>query len=227
MSDQEEKSYLPHVTPLGEDSKVGSVRTQRSHKKRKLFLKFLAETGQVKKAAEKVGLRVQTLRTYYHKDPKFAEEWDRIQDTVSHLLESEAVRRGVEGTLKDIYHKGAVVGQERQYSDKLLEILLKANNREKFGDTKKVQIEGGFGIAVVPATSKNEDEWARQAAELTESQEGAMDEIVQGDAAEILEGTYQVVENNTGDKNTENSEKNPAKGPDSENNIRKGEISRG
>jgi hypothetical protein len=94
------------------------------------FLTRLAETGQVTRSCVEIGWdRVQAYRDKA-KDPKFAEAWTDALETFADNLEDEATRRAVTGTTKGIWHQGARVGEEQQYSDSLLALMLKAKRRE-------------------------------------------------------------------------------------------------
>ena len=63
------------------------------------------------------------------------------------MLEDEAVRRAKHGTAKLVLHKGKQVyvdGEplyEHQHSDSLLMFLLRAYDREKFGDRQVVELK--------------------------------------------------------------------------------------
>ena len=65
--------------------------------------------------------------------------------------EDEAFRRAVEGTEEPVYHKGAICGHVRRYSDSLLTLLLKAGDPDKYADRSKVTHQG----AVLHLTVEN------------------------------------------------------------------------
>ena len=56
---------------------------------------------------------------YYHRnaDTTFAAAWDSACDEAADILEAEARRRAVEGTLRPVYQGGRHVGDIREYSD--------------------------------------------------------------------------------------------------------------
>ena len=54
------------------------------------------------------------------------------------VLEDEAQRRAT-GFEEDVYYKGQKVGTVTKYSDKLMEILLKANAPEKYRERSEVK----------------------------------------------------------------------------------------
>ena len=50
----------------------------------------------------------------------FARSMEAAKDAALAKVESEIMRRGVDGYLRPIFHKGQIVGHERVYSDNLL-----------------------------------------------------------------------------------------------------------
>ena len=192
------------ITPLGETSKTGGVRTRLSHAKRKLFLKCLAECGQLKQAAEFVGLSTQVLLTYRKQDEEFAKMWDETIEDFGRVIESIAIERAT-GYMKNVWHQGQIVGQEEEFNPQLLQTLLKATNPDKYGDHKKVKVEGGFGVVIAPATSIDPGAWEKKAAEMTEEQKGGMKRLIEGEC-EVVEEVL------TGEeKKSEKGEPVPAK----------------
>ena len=85
--------------------------------------------------------------------PKFpfgAESRRRFEEArkqATRALEDAAIRRAKEGTAKPVLHKGKQVyvdGEplyEHQYSDALLMFLLRAYDREKFGDRQVIELK--------------------------------------------------------------------------------------
>lgn len=55
--------------------------------------------------------------------------------------EEEAHRRAVEGWDEGVYFKGELCGQERKFSDRLLELLLKADNPKYRGESFSVNVQ--------------------------------------------------------------------------------------
>lgn len=149
------KEIVPRATP----------RTVLAQKKRRLFLRILAETGNVKESAQACGYTdTSVLKKFRRENEDFAEEWDNALDSGTDILVSEANRRAVEGTLKPILYKGEIVTYLTEYSDALLMFLLRAARP----DTYRENARGGetnvnFGIAVIPMTAQNEADWQDRA----------------------------------------------------------------
>ena len=117
-------------------------------KQRRVFLENLEKTDHVASSAVVAGLARRTVYAWRDADQEFAEAWDAARERYVDRLEAEARRRAVDGTAKGIWHQGAKVGEEMQYSDSLLAQMLKAKRREyrdkvELGnaDDKPLQVE--------------------------------------------------------------------------------------
>ena len=85
---------------------------------------------------------------HYHwlkEDPKYKAEFEAAREQVAGLLEDEAVRRAYHGTAKPVSVGGQIV-MLHEFSDRLLEFLLKCRNRPVFGD--KFEHTGKDGAAL-------------------------------------------------------------------------------
>ncbi len=141
-------------------------------KKRRVFLDVLAKTGRVAEAARAVGYTdTATLQAFRRGDEDFAEAWDYALDAAANVLEEEAIRRAHDGTLEPIYYKGKVAGYKPVYSDTLLMFILRGLKPGTYRDTQR----GGdtnitFGIAVLPMTAQNDEQWEQRAVKMHSEQ---------------------------------------------------------
>lgn len=103
----------------------------RTRKKRH-FLKALAETGNVSEAARKARLDRSNAYQIRRLDQAFADAWDDALDMAVDILEAEARSRAVEGVEQPRFHQGRICGTVRKYSDSLLMFLLRAHRPETF-----------------------------------------------------------------------------------------------
>ena len=110
-----------------------------------IFFETLAATDHVQKAVAASGLSPRSVYTWREKDPEFAQRWTDAREAYVDKLEAEAYRRAVEGTEKGVWHQGVQVGAERQYSDSLLALMLKAKRKREYGDSSKVELSGADG----------------------------------------------------------------------------------
>jgi hypothetical protein len=97
-------------------------------------------------------------------DEAFAAAWKEASDIGTEALEAEAARRAYHGTLRPVFHAGEQCGLIREYSDQLLQFLLRSRKPATYRETyqhehsgpggKGIQVEI-VGIEVVPpATAK-------------------------------------------------------------------------
>ncbi len=117
------------------------------------FLAAVAATGCILRAAQLAGVRRRRVYRRRDRDPKFAKALAEALDRAMDRAEGEAYRRGVLGTArKKFTGTGAPVmdpatGQqyvEREYSDRLLALLLQAH-RPRFRTVTKTEISGPDG----------------------------------------------------------------------------------
>lgn len=127
------------------------------------FLTALARTGNISQSAKLAGVsralihktwRCEgTLREWSEDELKEADEFKALMDEAleeaTDLLEQEARRRGMLGYDKPIVFKGKIVGTYKEYSDRMLEILLKAHRRKKFGDKTEITGAEGGPVSVI------------------------------------------------------------------------------
>lgn len=117
----------------------------------------------------------------------FHEAWDAALEEAADDIEAEVHRRAVKGFEEPVVHQGEqcfvrdpetgelerdengrpVPLTVRKYSDRMLEILIKARKPERFRENYKVTHagEGGFGVLVVPSLPASEDDWEAGAIE--------------------------------------------------------------
>lgn len=114
------------------------------------FLDALANTGVVKTAITVSGVRsYSTCKRWRDTDPVFAEAYDEALEAAADLLEQEARRRAVEGTVRVKFHpKTGELVDEIQYSDSLMMFLLKGSRPDKFAERTKSELSGPGGAPI-------------------------------------------------------------------------------
>lgn len=105
------------------------------------FCEVLKKTGIITLAAQSVAISTRKVYHARKEDEWFAERFRDAMEHATDRLEREARRRAFKGTLRPIYQGGIRVGYERQYSDRLMELLLRAHRPEKFAPNSHVQID--------------------------------------------------------------------------------------
>jgi len=111
------------------------------------FLQVLLEGGKHKHALADNDFTWNHIQNLRHKYPGLHELWVQcrdIGDEYRQVLRSDAAHeRAVEGVEEPVFSpSGKCLGSRRVYSDRLLELLLKADNPEKFSDKKQVDVRG-------------------------------------------------------------------------------------
>ena len=96
------------------------------------FLAMLDLHGNVQAAADLVGIGSPTVRRAVENNPDFAQEVAACMERHRKLLVDEAYRRGIEGYEEPVFWQGCLVGTKTCYSDRLLELLLKARGGPEF-----------------------------------------------------------------------------------------------
>lgn len=120
--------------------------TEWTAEKAAQFLEFLAGGHTAAHAARKC--RVSRSSAYKHReaDEEFARAWQDAEAAGTEVMEEEAHRRAVDGTLKPVYQQGQKVGTIREYSDTLLIFLLKGRKPGTYRDNATVKHEGEVGV---------------------------------------------------------------------------------
>ncbi len=103
------------------------------------FLAALALSGNVTRAAREAGVKRREMLKRQAEDPAFAAAMAEAQAEAIDLLEAEARRRALDGVEEPIVrgndflrHEDGSIAVIRRYSDRLLELLLKAHRPELF-----------------------------------------------------------------------------------------------
>lgn len=109
-----------------------------------LFIAELCIRGIILRACEASGLNRRTAYDWKETFPEFNQRWEDALESAADRMEEEAARRAQDGVLKDVYHQGEVVGQERIYSDSLIMFMLKGMRPHKFREN--VNVTGGLSV---------------------------------------------------------------------------------
>jgi hypothetical protein len=87
-------------------------------------------------------------------EPLIDEAMDLYRQKVAHAVHSRAIH----GTEKDVYYKGRVVGQIREYSDRLLELHAKRHCPE-YRDKGQLDVNVSGGVLLVQQAPMSKEEW--------------------------------------------------------------------
>lgn len=117
-----------------------------TNRARNQFIQALTDTGNVSEAARAIGMSRQRLYEYREEDEAFKEEWDEAIEYATDALEKEARRRALEGWQEPVFYRGDVAGYVVKYSDRMLELLLKAHRPAKYRDNYKGEDDNIEGV---------------------------------------------------------------------------------
>ena len=107
------------------------------------FLQALRDNGgHVGNAAKTIRVSRAQLYAVRAVDAAFLKAWDMAVLEGTGVLEDEAIRRAVHGTLKPVFQNGKRVGSVREYSDTLLQFLLRARDPHKYSDRYRHEHSG-------------------------------------------------------------------------------------
>lgn len=123
------------------------------------FLGALAASGLICRAAELSGASYESLLRVRKADEEFEAEVQTALALYGESLQVEAHRRGVDGVEEPVYYKGKVVGHIKRYSDRMLELCLKAKVPQ-FRERATVDHNVRGGVLVVGVQAKTVEEWA-------------------------------------------------------------------
>ena len=121
------------------------------YSKRKRFLAAFAECGMVYAAARAAKVSKSLHYVWLKEDPDYANAFENAREQANVALEDEAVRRARHGVRRPVLYKGRQVhinGEpiwEHEYSDTLLQLLLKGAMPDKYRERSSTEISGPGG----------------------------------------------------------------------------------
>lgn len=162
MKIKKPKSGTPHafkgksVTGGNKGAEVSHARCQANKRR---FLEAFKVLGVITKASKVAKVNPFAHYTWLREDPDYVRQFEMAKEEATDALELEARRRAVDGVARVRFHAGKpikikdpktgklVVYVEHEYSDRLLEALLRAHRPQLFGQKAEVEVN-------VPAIDK-------------------------------------------------------------------------
>jgi hypothetical protein len=140
------------MMPQQRGDEMASGRTKRTKARDKKFFESLAATDNVTLSALAAGYARTSVYEHRESDPEFARQMDEAIEIATDALEEEARRRAKDGVDEPQFYQGALVVDKkkkpicvRRYSDRLMELLLKAHRPDKFRERVSQEISGPGG----------------------------------------------------------------------------------
>lgn len=126
-------------------------RTIRTNARATKFVKVLAHSCNVSEACRAAGIGRSSAYEWREADPEFAAAWEEAEQEAADKLEREAWRRAVEGTDKPVIYQGEITDTFKEYSDRMLEVLLKAHkpkyrDKQLLGSDPDNPLPAGFHV---------------------------------------------------------------------------------
>ena len=144
-------------------------RTIRTERAREAFLAVLRESCNVTKACRAAAIGRSAAYAWRHDDPDFAAAWEEAEQEAVDRLEGEAWRRAADGCDKPIVYRGEVMSTYKEYSDRLMEVLLKGHRPEKYVDRLRSELSGpGGGPIQLEQVTNDAADFASRMARLSE-----------------------------------------------------------
>jgi hypothetical protein len=161
----------PKITYLfGRDFFEDERANKKRHEEAALdaYLRYLSDGNTKVYAMRRAGISGSTISTRRANNSEFRALEERALEEGSDCIEQEMIRRGRDGTLKEVYYKGEVVGHERVFSDSLLLAVMKSKKPEYRESRNVVSAEINSQVTQQPAidTTKYTEEELLQLEEL-------------------------------------------------------------
>lgn len=150
----EKAEHLPEVTEKQVVANFNKWGPKDSARRREIILETLSQGYSAQTAANRAGVSRRLIFMWMEKDADFKAQCHEAMESGIDLMEDEALRRATQGVQKPIYQQGMLVGYVTEYSDKLLEMNLKARRPGKYRERVDVNQTGKFTIV----QSKEDDD---------------------------------------------------------------------
>jgi hypothetical protein len=118
---------------------------------REHFLELVTKTGNPNTAAAAIGVTTDCIKGAMGRDLAFADAIEMAKAVYLSKIEEELYKRAVTGVEREVWYQGAVVGKETVKSDKLLELLIQANDKKY---TKSSNVDVNVNVSASDTFSK-------------------------------------------------------------------------
>jgi len=148
------------------------------------YLVGIAETGNTSGASVVSGVSVRQHKEWLRSDWAYAADYDEALTMAAHALETEARRRAL-GYSAPVWYKGKKVGEEKVYSDSLLQFLLKGALPEKYREAQvgaQVNVKVEMTEEAAEARERRLNELLSELVTEAEYEEVEYEEVDSGDA---------------------------------------------
>lgn len=110
--------------------------------KQKAFLAAYCVTANIRRSAKAAKIAWRTHYDWLQIGEEYKRVFEKCKEIAGDMLESEAYRRALRGTLRPVFYKGDECGRIREYSDTLAIFLLKGVKPEKYKERVSNTVSG-------------------------------------------------------------------------------------
>jgi hypothetical protein len=104
------------------------------------FMEAIDTGSEDLEAAEYAEVKLTSMKQKIREDPDLQARYRQARENRIEWYRREAKRRAIDGWLEPVFQRGEQIGVIRKHSDRMLEVLLRAEDPETFGDRKVVEI---------------------------------------------------------------------------------------
>ena len=115
-------------------------RQKRDELAKTKYLKAVSQWGTITAGCREARVTAATILQWREHDLEFSIREQQAREALVDQLEEEALRRGVKGVQRPVYQAGHLVGYQTEYSDLLLQLLLRANRPEKYREKADINV---------------------------------------------------------------------------------------
>lgn len=126
-----------------------------------MFIEHLRKHGVIGEAALFATVSRKLVLNQRKDFPEFDQEVREAMVEHADVVETELLRRAVEGIDEPVFYKGEQVATVKKYSDRLLELAIKSKKPE-YRDKSQLSVAMSGGVLIVPGIETDEDTWHRQ-----------------------------------------------------------------
>jgi hypothetical protein len=139
---ENQRRHESRMSPHPSQERTGGVNNSRPTKAQyEKFFKVLGECANVSRACEQACISRDHVYDVKRADKEFSKRWDDAYEQGFYKFEEEAARRAFEGYEKPVYRNGVVVDYVKEYSDTLVNLMLKGRMRKIYGDRQEIKID--------------------------------------------------------------------------------------
>jgi len=135
------------------------VQVEHRREEQKLFLDAYKQRGTVRLAAQAARIPYGKHHEWLETDPEYEPQWKEALSVIADMAEEEAIRRGIHGVDEPVIRQVTrvdsggesvtsweTVGFIKRYSDRMLEMVLRALRPEKYRERVDVNARVGLSL---------------------------------------------------------------------------------